>query len=131
MRIVRRRQAGFSVIEVIAAFAILALTLGTLFSGVRISAKADRFASLQHRALRLGQSHLGGLGVLQTDVCGEARGEYAEGYRWSLTCEPATLGVASPLDAVWVRLTITRPGDQGVDLVAMTLTALKFQIERK
>lgn len=82
------RQGGFSLLEILVAFAILALTLGVLLrifgGGVRSVALADEHA----QAVLFAESLLARVGSETPVVAGESRGELDERYRWVLRITP-------------------------------------------
>jgi general secretion pathway protein I len=82
----KRASSGFSLIEVLVAFVILALTLSVvmrIFSGgLRNVALADEYS----RAVLLAESRLAELGAQPLE--GAARGEFDGKYRWSSTVHP-------------------------------------------
>lgn len=82
----KRASGGFSLLEVLVAFVILALTLSVvmqIFSGgLRNAALADDYS----RAVLLAESRLAELSVQPLE--GEARGEFDEKYRWRSTIRP-------------------------------------------
>jgi general secretion pathway protein I len=92
----RLRQCGFSLLEILVAFAILAIFLGVLLNifsgGVRGADTTGQYA----RAVQVAESLLAGVGH---DVALEAKvmdGESDEVYRWRIAIEPYT-----PPEADW------------------------------
>ena len=85
----RRTARGFTLLEVLVAFALLAmaltLLLGTLSGAARHVGEADR----RTRAVLLAQSLMAGLGVEEPLQEGTREGRWEEGdYRWTLQVEP-------------------------------------------
>ena len=82
----KRASSGFSLLEVLVAFVILALTLSVvmrIFSGgLRNVALADGYS----RAVLLAESRLAELSVLPLE--GEASGEFDGKYRWRSSIHP-------------------------------------------
>jgi general secretion pathway protein I len=78
------RRRGFTLIEALAAFAILALSLGQLLRSVGLGAENERRADFLTRATADGQSHLAALGLSLPLVAGESSGQYDDGLRWRL-----------------------------------------------
>jgi len=85
----RAREQGYSLIEVIVAFAVLALALtlllGTLSGGVRqVRESADAGRAALHA-----QSLLDTLGIDESLTPGRSKGEFDEGrYQWELNIAP-------------------------------------------
>jgi len=85
----RRSQRGYTLIEVIVAFAVLGialmLLLGTLSNGTR----QVRWAADSGRAALHAQSLLDGIGIEIPVVPGSTTGEFEDGrYRWTLEIAP-------------------------------------------
>jgi general secretion pathway protein I len=85
MRLGSARRRGFTLIEALAAFAILALSLGQLLRSVGLGAESERRADFLTRATADGQSHLAELGVSLPLAAGELSGRYDDGLRWALS----------------------------------------------
>jgi general secretion pathway protein I len=83
-----RSRRGFSLIESLAAFAILALVLGQLLSGVGGGARNESRADFLFRAARQGASQLDALGVDDAVPFGETSGRYPDGLFWFLSVTP-------------------------------------------
>ena len=85
-----RAQTGFTLLEVVVAFVVLALILATVFQ--IFSAGLGRAGDLdeQSRALVLAQSTLAAAGVEDQLYEGETQGESGDRrYRWVLSVRPA------------------------------------------
>lgn len=79
------RQRGFTLIEVIVAFALLAASLTLLLASLSGASSQVRQADHQGRAALHAQSLLAGVGIETPLVVGEQRGQWEEGkYRWVL-----------------------------------------------
>lgn len=82
----KRASAGFSLLELLVAFVILALALSVMMQifsgGLRNAGLADDYG----RAILLAESRLAELGVQPTE--GEAEGEFDGKYRWHSTIRP-------------------------------------------
>jgi general secretion pathway protein I len=87
MRVGSARRRGFTLIEALAAFAILALSLGQLLRSVGLGAENERRADFLAQATADGQSHLAALGLSLPLVAGETSGRYDDGLQWTLDIE--------------------------------------------
>jgi general secretion pathway protein I len=85
----RRRARGFSLLEVIVAFALLALALTFLLGALSGAARQTRHAQHISRASLHAQSLLAQLGSEGRLAPGRAQGTFDQGrYRWSLDVDP-------------------------------------------
>ncbi len=125
-----KRKGGFTLIETLVAFAILALAMSQLLAAAGGGAQNDNRADFLLRGARLGQSQLAALGVDGPIQLGETSGRYDDGLYWSLTVEPDRTHKSPTGDAVvasfWARLTISRPTPQSAPRENLTLTTLKI-----
>jgi len=84
-----RRQAGFTLLEVIIAFALLAVALTLLLGSLSGASKQVRAADDSTRASLHAQSLLAQLGVGERLQPGRSEGEFEGGrYRWQLEVAP-------------------------------------------
>ena len=89
-----RRQRGFTLIEIVVAFVLLALVLSTGFeifsSGLRRAADLED----QSRAILLAQSRLAGAGIEDTLQEGTTSGDSDDHrFRWTVTVTPTDEGM--------------------------------------
>ena len=80
----RSSQGGFSLLEVLVAFAILALTLGVLLRIFGGGARSAGLADEHTRAVLHAESLLATVGTENPVAIGELQGEFEDGYRWTL-----------------------------------------------
>ena len=85
---IRRACRGFSLLEVLVAFTILAMLLGALFqvfsAGLHAAHSGDRYT----RATVIAQSRLAALGVEQRLRGGVFSGTTDDAYHWRVTVSP-------------------------------------------
>jgi len=128
--VLKRRRAGFTLVETLVAFAVLALAMSRLMTALSGAAQNESRADFFLRASREGQSQLDALGVERRIERGETNGRYEDGLLWNLKVEPYVT-VKSPLqtgevESFWAHLTIRRPGSQEGAHQSLTLTTLKL-----
>jgi general secretion pathway protein I len=119
----RRKFRGFTLIEVLVAFAILAVTLTALIqifsTGLRSIMSVERYAS----ATLLARSALAEVGTEIPLGPGERSANAGDGFAWRLRITPALAPLASPgamIVPYQVAVTVTWP--QG----SLTLTTLRL-----
>lgn len=84
-----KRQRGYSLIEVIVAFALLALAMTLLLGSLSGAARQVRMADGYGRAALHAQSLLAAAGIEAPLAPGRQQGEWEQGrYRWSLQVAP-------------------------------------------
>jgi len=122
-----RRDRGFTLIEVLVAFAILALTFTVLVRifGGGLTA-ADRVAR-ERGAILLARSRLAAVGVETPLALGTSDGEGAGGYRWHVAVEPDPNTAAQPSLPLLRRVNVTVSWaeggrDRSVSLATLRLT---------
>jgi general secretion pathway protein I len=98
-----KSQRGYSLIEVIVAFALLALAMTLLLGSLSGAARQVRMADAQGRAALHAQSLLAVAGIDVPFTAGRRQGEWEQGrYRWTLDVssyvEPRQV---APTSALW------------------------------
>ncbi|MET4616606.1 general secretion pathway protein I [Stenotrophomonas sp. 2619] len=84
-----KHQRGYSLLEVIVAFAVLALALTLLLGSLSGASRQIKQADLRSRAVLHAQSLLAVTGVVEPLQDGERSGEWEDGrYRWQLQVTP-------------------------------------------
>lgn len=84
-----RRQRGYSLLEVIVAFALLAAALALLLGALTNATRQVGDADMEGRAALHAQSLLDQLGVGQVLQAGRSDGEFERGrFRWTLQVSP-------------------------------------------
>ena len=139
----KSRDQGFSLLEVLVAFVVLALALGTMTTGVALAMRSDARTRATQGVLRVAQSQLEAAGLSATLEPGQRTGMIGQRYRWRQTTVevlPSTLrpqpSDAKPdakpvqssasLRAFWVTMVVD--ADDGT---RVELAALKVMPERK
>lgn len=85
---VRRRDAGFTLLEVIVATALAALGLVALFQAGSAGLLTVGTATRLEMAVDRAQSHLAEFADTGVVVSGESEGDDGDGYHWRLTARP-------------------------------------------
>ena len=110
-----RAQAGFTLIEVMAAFAIFAVLFGVMLQILSTSISNTRRSGDFTQAALLAQSRLDMVGIEGLPEPGRYNGEFNDEYRWDMVIEPyfiedeAGTGAAYedlPIDLYYVGLTV-------------------------
>ncbi len=91
----RPHPAGFTLLEVLIAFAIAAPALAVLYEGGIASVQAAGTASRYGEAVERAQSHLTLLAAAEF-VPGERSGDEGRGFHWQTRVEPVATGAPSP-----------------------------------
>lgn len=85
----KRQARGFTLLEVIVAFALLGLALTLLLGSLSGGARQVREAELRTRAVLHAQSLLAAAGVEAPLQAGSQQGEWEQGrYQWQLQVQP-------------------------------------------
>lgn len=122
--------AGFTLVEVLVAFAIAALSLAALLqifaTGLRSAASSEGYA----RATMLAESQLAGVGVEQPLAVGESSGTIDGGYRWRVVITPYLEADMEALVEIFEVSVTVSWGGEGQNGRAVTLQTLRLGAER-
>lgn len=88
----RGRESGFSLLEVVVAFAILALSLGLLIQIFSQAMNTTALSGTYSRAATLAEARLNAVGVDIPLEPGGHSGEPEDGLSWEVSIEPYDLG---------------------------------------
>jgi general secretion pathway protein I len=94
------RAGGFTLLEVIIAFTILALALGTLLQAFTTGLRSLNAAEAYAMAVMHAKSKLEEVGRIVPVEEGAEAGEFEDGYRWVVAISP----FEAPEDADWDQL---------------------------
>lgn len=132
-----RSDRGFSLLEVLVAFTILALSLGVLMQIYSASLRNTDITRDQAQAVALAQSLLASVGIDEPLAEGGKSGDAGDRFRWQLQYQPyaeapppgslADLKVLQPAVSLWlVTARISWAGSQG-DTRSIALETLRAQ----
>ncbi|MGD0721385.1 MAG: prepilin-type N-terminal cleavage/methylation domain-containing protein [Roseiarcus sp.] len=118
-----KSRRGFTLIEALAAFAMLALGLVVLFDCVGVGVRGDQRVAFESRAMRMAQNQLEALALATPLVEGATSGGSRGDAEWTL--EVAPYAAADPVSArrgYWARVTVraTAPGLRNPFSLAVT-----------
>ncbi len=135
----KMQQTGFSLLEVLVAFSILALSMGTLMQifsgGLRNVGLSEDYA----RAVAIAEEQLTTVGIETPVVPGETRGEFGEKFRWQMLAKPldGTFGLEqSPTTTVAVSpvglmgLVVTVEWDDAANRRILTLNSARLFVKK-
>lgn len=129
---------GYTLIEVIIAFVILALTLSAVFevfsTGLRAASDADAYST----ATVLAQSRLATLASDEALAVGETSGDLEGGFKWHASVAPYRNGeseigeseIMDPFSVIPLLLTMTVRWGRGNNTREMSLVTLKLVLPR-
>jgi len=126
----KRSAQGFTLLEILVAFVVMALVVGTLLrlygTAMRNVAVAEEYSF----AIQVAESRLQTLGVAEPVEEGSLSGEEGStGYRWQVTMEAVELNEeeqASPLSVQAYQVTVTVSWDSAGKQRQFTLSSLRF-----
>jgi len=84
----RRHDDGFTVVEVLVAFAIVTVVLAALYQAVAGAYRSYARVQVREQTLALARAHLEAVGIEGPLQGGGSAGTYATGVAWRLTVEP-------------------------------------------
>jgi hypothetical protein len=122
----QREEAGFTLVETLAAFTVLTLILVVLLGGLSQMASRGRDAEVMREALRLAKAKLDGIGITEPLSPGESAGRFENGFEWRLRIREAAKVPNVHFAAATVELAVSGPAN-GVRMPpALSLVTLKL-----
>jgi general secretion pathway protein I len=122
----RRELGGFSLLEVLVAFVLLALVLGALLrvfgQGLNSAAVAEEYA----QAALLAESKLATLGAITALQPGVQAGTFDPRFRWEAKISTHEQNVATGLPATLLQIELTVRWPSGARERQLTLTTLRL-----
>ncbi len=130
----RRPQSGFSLLEVLVAFAILAVSLGVLMQIFSRASLTTLTTAQYSRAVALAESRLAAVGSAFPLEAGTVSGEPEVGIAWELsivpielTAEQSGLGLTAPeVPVTPYRVTATALWQDGPQVRHLSLSTLRL-----
>ena len=107
-----RREKGFTLVEVLVAFTILAFSLAAAYGVFSDASRAVASGERYGRALALAESRLAAVEAARPDAVWDDAGEFDETYRWRVATETLSdnLPVNVQLEPVVVSVTVNWDG---------------------
>ena len=129
-RLSNHDDAGFTLVETLAAFTALTLVLIVLLAGLSHVARGSRDAEAMREALQLAQSKLDGLGITEPLIPGETTGRFGNGFEWRLRIREVRKGANVYVMGASAEITVSAPADgiqvpPAVSLVTFKLTGIQ------
>ncbi len=123
-----RRQSGFSLLEVLVAFSILALALGVLLQAFSTGIRSVTQSGMYSRAALLAESKLAQAGRDEALYEGAYSGEFDDTFRWSVSLIPYETEDLDPdkLSLDPVSVTVRVEWDEGDRTPSIALTSLRL-----
>jgi len=118
----RRRQSGFTLVEVLVAFAILAFTLATAYGVFSDSVRAVASGERHGVALALAESRLAEIDAMPADEPWDSEGDFNDTFHWRVETRPlpdSSAGGDAALEPVLVSVTVT--WDRGAPVTLDTI----------
>ena len=99
-----RADPGFTLVEALAAFTILAVSMVVLSGGLATTFHRESGSRVREDLLRIAENEMNGAGILGPLEAGVTRGVSPDGYEWVVTIEPYEAGspTVSVPEGFWV-----------------------------
>lgn len=117
-----KQQLGFTLLEVLIAFVILALSLATLYEVYRLGLRGERASVAQRAALEIAERHLVEMGSTRVLENGVREGLEGARYHWKETAElviPLSGHVPYSVPAYRISVWVSWPGNHSVQTLRL------------
>jgi general secretion pathway protein I len=104
---VRFKHSGFSLLEILIAFSILALSLGILLKIFSTGVNTAQVAEEYTVAVQLAESLMGQAGIVKPLQASEETGVEQQKYEWRMSVSPYQLGFTNVVNADGADLPVT------------------------
>lgn len=111
LRLFLRDEAGFTLIETLAALTVLTLILVVLLGGLSQMASRGRDAEVMREALRLAKAKLDGIGITEPLSPGESAGRFENGFEWRLRIREAPKASNANFAGASVEIAVSAPAN--------------------
>jgi general secretion pathway protein I len=126
----RDSGGGFTLVEVLVAFAVAALGLATLFQIFAVGLRNADASEAYARAVMYAETRLAAVGIEQELQPGENGGDLDDGYRWRVVVEPYREDDMNAAVEVFAISVTVSWGGQGAAARALTLQTLRLGAEQ-
>ncbi len=129
MRVDRRGMRGFTLLEVLIAFAIVAISLAAMMRATGFGITAVHQSNRYEEALSRARSHLAGLAARIDTLPSVQSGDDGSGFRWRLVRRPfeqpreATTGPPPPQTPMLYAVAVTISWTEGNNARSVTLSS--------
>jgi type II secretory pathway pseudopilin PulG len=127
---IRQRQLGFTLVEAVVAFAVLAIGLASVGTSFALAMRTDAQLEAKRDAREFARSRLEATGITEKLSVGRRTGREG-GWRWVETVTAIRLSQASavanvnrtppPQQGYWVEVLVERPGGQTARLAGLKI----------
>ncbi len=125
-------QRGFTLVEVLIAFSILAIILTGTFRSMALGHRGAHDSAARIEAVRLAESKLETLGISDPIASGQQQGQFSDRYRWEMSVTPYLSQNPGAYETAkrphWVELTVLWSHRSGTRINSVTLRTIKLAV---
>ena len=114
-------KRGFSLVEVIVSFAILALSLTVLFRAISDGASNLKYVDDKNMAISMARSKIAEVGYSIPLTSEQTEGQEKNGYSWIVKIKPYVKTASARNKAYWVQVIITDKNGKQTSLKTIKL----------